>query len=85
LVPVGHPVRQIRRQVDEVLGRLSPLFDEMYAQGGRTSIPPERLFCEQLRYNLLFRWFLWMDLTEEPFVAGTMSKDQERLLAHDVA
>lgn len=102
LVPVGHPIRQIRRQVDEVLGRLSPLFDEMYAQGGRPSIPPERLlkvkvlmalysvrserlFCEQLRYNLLFRWFLGMDLTEEPFVASTLSKNQERLLAHDVA
>lgn len=70
---------------DEVLGWLSPLFDEMYAQGGRPLIPPERLFCEQLRYDLLFRWFLGMDLTEEPFVASTLSKNRERLLAQDVA
>ena len=48
------------------------------------SIRSERLFCEQLGYNLLFRWFLDMDMTEPAFVASAMSKNQERLLQHRV-
>ena len=42
-VPQHHPLRQVKVLVDEVLRDLSPLFDEMYAELGRPSIPPERL------------------------------------------
>lgn len=49
------------------------------------SVRSERLFCEQLGYNLLFRWFLDMDMTEPPFEHSTFSKNRARLLAHDVA
>jgi transposase len=28
------------------------------------SVRSDRLFCEQLDYNLLFRWFLDMDMVE---------------------
>jgi IS5 family transposase len=45
----------------------------------------DRLFCEQLDYNLLFRWFLDMDMLEESFDHSTFSKNRERLLEHDVA
>ncbi len=45
----------------------------------------ERQFCEQLDYNLLFRWFLDMDIVEESFVPTVFTKNRERLLAHDVA
>lgn len=38
-----HPLRAVRRQVDAVLKRMSPLFDEMYSAVGRPSIPPEKL------------------------------------------
>jgi transposase len=38
-----HPLRAVRVQVDEVLRRLSALFDEMYSTTGRPSIPPEKL------------------------------------------
>jgi transposase len=38
-----HPLRAVRTQVDEVLKRLSPLFDEMYSSTGRPSVPPEKL------------------------------------------
>jgi transposase len=102
VVPQEHPLRAIKRHVDQVLGELSPLFNRMYADEGRPSIPPERLlkakllialysvrsetlFCEQLGYNLLFRWFLDMDLTEPTFVQSAFSKNQERLLQHHVA
>lgn len=49
------------------------------------SIRSERLLCEQLGYNMLYRWFLDMDLEDEPFDHSTFSKNRERLLAHEVA
>jgi transposase len=38
-----HPLRAVWTQVDEVLRKLSPLFDDMYSWTGRPSIPPEKL------------------------------------------
>jgi len=49
------------------------------------SVRSERLFCEQLAYNMLFRWFLDLDMTSKPFDASTFSKNRERMLEHDVA
>ncbi len=49
------------------------------------SVRSDRLFCEQLDYNLLFRWFLDMDMVEESFNHSTFSKNRERLLEHEVA
>ena len=43
LVPTDHPIRRIKVIVDRALRELSPVFDAMYASGGRPSIPPERL------------------------------------------
>jgi len=45
----------------------------------------ERMFCEQLDYNLLFRWFLYMDVVEPSFDHSTLSRNRARLLEHDVA
>ena len=42
-VPADHPLRAIKSQVDAVLRKLSPLFDDLYADAGRASIPPEQL------------------------------------------
>jgi transposase len=101
-VPQDHPLRAIKKLADEALAKLSPVFDAMYATGGRPSIPPERLlksmllmalysvrserqFCEQLDYNLLFRWFLGMDMVEESFVPTVFSHNRDRLIVHDVA
>lgn len=49
------------------------------------SVRSDRQFCEQLEYNLLFRWFLDMDLDESSFDASTFSQNRERLIAHEVA
>ena len=43
LIPKDHPIRKIRRVVDEVLGELDGEFDAMYSRIGRPSIPPEQL------------------------------------------
>lgn len=48
------------------------------------SVRSERQFCEQLGYNLLFRWFLDMELEEESFDATVFSKNRERLMEHEV-
>src|SRR3712207_3726141 len=47
-VPADHPLRTIKRLADEALTELSPVFDRMYAVGGRPSIPPERLLKASL-------------------------------------
>jgi hypothetical protein len=47
-VPTAHPLRAIKRLAGEALAELSPLFDKMYAEGGRPSIPPERLLKASL-------------------------------------
>jgi transposase len=43
-----HPLRAVRAMTDEILGNMSPLFEAMYAEGGRPSIPPEKLLRAQL-------------------------------------
>ena len=101
-VRADHPLRAIRRVVDEVLGELSPLFGAMYSLTGRPSIPPEkllralliqmlysirseRLLMEEIDYNVLFRWFVGMNLDEPVWDATTFTKNRERLLDADVA
>jgi transposase len=48
------------------------------------SVRSERQLCEQLGYNLLFRWFLDMELEENSFDATVFSKNRQRLMDHDV-
>jgi transposase len=101
-VPADHPLRPIRQAVDEVLHAMSRQFDKLYAETGRPSIPPERLFralllqvfysirsermlMEQLNYNLLFRWFVGMEMDEPVWNHAVFSKNRERLLNQDVA
>jgi transposase len=80
-VPAEHPLRPIRKIVDEILEEMSPKFQKLYSDVGRPSIAPERLLrslllqifysvrsermlIEQLQYNLLFRWFVGMEIEE---------------------
>jgi transposase len=51
---------------------------------GLYSVRSDRQLCEQLDYNLLFRWFLDMDMVEDSFDASTFSHNRERLMRHDV-
>ena len=44
------------------------------------SIRSERAFCEQLNYNLLFKWFLDMRVDQRAFDATTFTKNRKRLL-----
>jgi transposase len=101
-VPADHPLRGIKERVDKVLVKLSPVFDELYADEGRPSIPPEqllksrilmalysvrseRLFCEQLAYNLLWLWFLDRELEEGSFDPTVFTHNYGRVLSADAA
>ncbi len=42
-VPEDHPLRPIRIMVDKALSDLAPVFQDMYSEAGRPSIPPEQL------------------------------------------
>ncbi len=43
LIPKDHPIRRIRKVIDEVLVELDAEFDVMYSRIGRPSVPPEQL------------------------------------------
>jgi transposase len=49
------------------------------------SVRSERLLMEQLQYNLLFRWFVGMDMDEAVWNHAVFSKNRERLLNEEVA
>jgi transposase len=97
-----HPLRPVRRMVDEILKQLSPQFSKMYAKVGRPSIPPEqllraqllqmlysvrseRLLMEEMDYNILFRWFVGLNLDDPVWDATVFTKNRDRLLEAEVA
>ena len=101
-VPADHPLRAVRRMMDEILKEMSPEFAKLYSTVGRPSIAPERLLrlqllqifysvrsermlIEQLQYNLLFRWFVGMEMDEAVWNHAVFSKNRERLLNEEIA
>jgi transposase len=101
-VPQNHPLRPIRKMVDQALAELHCEFEAMYSHTGRPSIPPEkllkglllqafytirsnRLLCEQIGYNVLFRWFLGLSLDADIWDHSSFSTNQQRLIDTDVA
>lgn len=102
LIAADHPIRTIKRMLDEVLAAMSGHFDEIYAADGAPSVPPETLLkgkvlqalytvrsdrqlVARLHTDLLIRWFVDLPLDQRAFDASTYSKNQERLLQHQVA
>jgi len=101
-VPADHPLRPLRKMVDEILKEMSPKFQKLYSDVGRPSIAPERLLrslllqifysvrsermlIEQLQYNLLFRWFVGMEMDQTVWNHAVYSKNRERLLNEEIA
>ena len=97
--PRTTPCEAIRALVDDVLRDMSCEFDAsrrtpsipperlLRAQVLQVfySIRSERLLMEQLDYNLLFRWFVGMDMDEPIWAATVFSKNRDRLLNQDIA
>jgi len=100
-VPAERPLRPIRDIINRALRDLDPLFESIYEDWGRPSVPPERLLrglvlqalygtrserllCEQLGYNLLYRWFVGLNMDEAAWDHSTSTKNRDRLIEHDV-
>jgi transposase len=49
------------------------------------SVRSERMLIEQLDYNLLFRWFVGMEMDEAVWNHAVFSKNRDRLLNHELA
>jgi transposase len=101
-VPQNHPLRPVRKMVDEALAEMSPRFTRLYAKRGRPSIAPEKLLralllqvlytirserqlMEQLDYNLLYRWFVGLNMDDAMWDVTVFTKNRERLLKGDIA
>ena len=54
-VPQDHPLRSIRKSVDEILRSMAKELDGTYAKSGRPSVPPERLLRAVLLQIFLYR------------------------------
>ena len=102
LIPEDHPLRPIKRLVEESLRALDEQFARMYSSFGRPGIPPERLLkglllqvlftirseralMEHIRFNLLYRWFVGLDLQDPVWDPSTFSKNRDRLIEADIA
>src|SRR5271156_2617998 len=101
-VKPDHPLRPMRKMVDEALRELSPRFGRLYAKRGRPSIAPEKLLralllqalytirserqlMEQLDYNLLYRWFVGLNMDDEVWDVTVFTKNRDRLLKGKIA
>src|SRR6266536_3143305 len=49
------------------------------------SIRSERQFCERLQYDLLFKWFLGLNVSDPAFDHSSFAKNRRRLLDHAVS
>ena len=49
------------------------------------AISSERRLCEELRYNLLLRWFVGLPLDQAVFHPTSFTKNRDRLLSSEVA
>ena len=100
-VPAGHPLVAIREILNHALREMDQLFESIYEDRGRYSVPPEwllrglvlqalygirseRLLCEQLNYNMLYRWFVGLGMEDAAWDHSTYTQNRDRLIEHDV-
>ena len=99
-VPSDHPLRSIRVLVNEALSSSTPCSTRSTPPRAPSippeklmralllqvfySVRSERQICEQLRYNLLFRWFVGLAIDDAVWDHSVFSKNRDRLLEHEV-
>lgn len=100
-VPQTHPLRKLRAAVVALLATMNREFDAVYARRGRPSVPPqmldalllqilfsirsERQLVEAVNYNLLYRWFVGLNIEDKVWDHSTFSANRERLFNEDLA
>jgi transposase len=100
-IPADHPLIDIREILNQALRELDGLFESIYEERGRYSVPPEwllrglvlqalygirseRLLCEQLGYNMLYRWFVGLGMEDAAWDHSTYTQNRDRLIEHEV-
>jgi transposase len=97
-IPGDHPLRTLRPIVNRALATLSLTFDQIYADGGRPSIPPEQLLRAlfapvlytirserqlwRLQHNS-HRWFVGLGWMIRSGRPTVFTKNRQRLLIGD--
>lgn len=97
-VPADHPLRAFRTIADDALAELGDDVPDGFRSGASFaqlikasllmalySIGSDRVFCDQLRHNSLFRWFLDLDAGSDGFDAQTFGRDREAALDTSIA
>ncbi|MPQ67652.1 MULTISPECIES: transposase [unclassified Pseudomonas] len=100
-IPPGHSLVLLRPQIDDLLDDDRELLRSLNADSGMQiapqtvmhilllqllySVPSEQQLYEQLNYNLLFRWFVGLDLNQKVWNFSVLSKDIATLLDHPQA
>lgn len=93
-VPADHPLRRFRELADEAFEAIGEATTPGERSGapfatlinssllmGLYSIASDRVFCDQLHYNELFRWFLGLGPGEGDYDPETFAADREQALA----
>jgi len=95
-IPPGHSLVLLRPQIDDLLDDDREFQRSLNADSGMQiapqtvmhilllqllySVPSEQQLYEQLNYNLLFRWFVGLDLNQKVWNFSVLSKDIATLL-----
>ncbi len=92
-IPSGHSLVLLRPQIDEILDQHRDwlLADAAMSIAPQTvlqvlllqllySVPSEQQLHEQLNYNLLFRWFVGLDLNQKVWSIHVLTRDIATLL-----
>ena len=96
-----HPLRKLRAVVDALLATMNREFDAVYAARAALgaagdaaqalllqilfSIRSERQLVEAVNYNLLYRWFVGLNIEDKVWDHSTFSANRERLFNEDLA
>lgn len=96
-IPDDHPLRSFRQLADSILtqvgtgsdgARSSAAFDVLVKASmlmALYSIHKDTVFCDQLRYNSLFQWFLGLTPDAAEFDPAAFFEDREQALNSDVS
>ena len=95
-IPPGHSLVLLRPQIDELLEAHRDILHGLNAEPGMLiapqtvmhilllqllySVPSEQQLYEQLNYNLLFRWFVGLDLNQKVWSFNVLNRDIATLL-----
>ncbi|MHC8367504.1 transposase [Pseudomonas sp. ZT5P21] len=97
-IPPGHSLVLLRPQIDDLLDDHRDVLQGLSAEPGMLiapqtvmhilllqllySVPSEQQLYEQLNYNLLFRWFVGLDLNQKVWSFNVLSRDIATLLSN---